>query len=1136
MATTNALLIQSYTNIQTGVQGSWNSLTIANNYIEGIQTGVLNDGTNGVVQMNTLISGLPSPWARAKLFRQAMHSLANPNPTIGTNGLQQYYQSLFDEWKGLIAIMALYPDRIKISDPVELDPKKELYNMSGAFGRMLFSEQDVWSDQSALRNNQLVSPYIQLIYYRDKLVGATSPYTGVFTAIDYSSMNANQVGVTWYRNGKFVDPTPFLSPMEMQKVYLFVHNVNNNLSAFESNINSARNGKPSIDISGFIQLSQSWGSALTEGKQLRNLGSVAQYPNLQYPFSELFGCNVPVYLKTDGSFSYSDSDGSQLLGSTQGLLSTESYVVGWREQAEASPSLKDAPVYMLQVKELSDGSLSFFSIPLSEKGLDLFRNSMLTMLGYRTSATPGPSLTGCITETGDLAVTMRLVIDGEEETLGTREYKIKWINIPQKVILWPNFFCDDWNRYYLYSEFTAASPQHFVPIFRNRNGFIRTPQGDFFTPDYNPQDGTVAPVKIKHLVSMPTNIGEDVHKYDILESDIPIAGLIAYVKQGGKDVRAGILAIRPDVIPDKNNITTTDIATVGFDFGSNNTCVYYKGGQHDPEPIQFNNFRAMLVGRMNLNPNRVADIDELLFFSNYASQDGQFKSWLHEHDSRCVSASQSGVEIVGGVPVNRPNVQVEAMDEYSITTQAGILHYNMKWLDTDDGLQKKRAFLKSLWLQACAFMYSKRIAPGQINWSCPGSMMQSDIIELDKIFKSLCQITPMRNAQVEANGPTTEAEAVCSYSLALSDLGLIGSNMFLGIDVGGSTSDILLLAKDPSNGGAESLYRESSVRLAAGVFFNAIIKSQRFRNALVTFHDGHETGVNVMNIQELQNSAGAKDKAPYYLNCIFDQLKPAEYSTFYESLDANAKFVFTIPAYVTGVLLFYSGMLIGKTMKDHKLQGSLKNVDILPYGKGGRLFYWLKSSTGEKVAEQYYADCLNKGLGCIIPDVTLIVTFRDNLEENNKTEVARGLCDPRTLAILPGASGHDICGETGVKFRTESGELRTISVDEDLNGSYFAKNMNNFDFERGDNFSEFLSLFVQFVSQKTRLYPTADKELRQAIDDVPTKIATFIRNDKEYRKACNNKLETEDFPYHQPIFIAEAAGFLDTLIEKLFSK
>ena len=488
-------------------------------------------------------------------------------------------------------------------------------------------------------------------------------------------------------------------------------------------------------------------------------------------------------------------------------------------------------------------------------------------------------------------------------------------------------------------------------------------------------------------------------------------------------------------------------------------------------------------------------------------------------------------EIAGGVPVNRPNVQVNKMTKREITTQAGILHFNMKWLDDAVGLQKKRAFIKSLWLQTCAFLYQKQITPSKINWSYPGAMMNSDINELSKIFGSLPSVTPTTGVQTAVTRPITEAEAVCHYAMSQPNFGLTSSNMFLGIDVGGSTSDILMLAKDPTNNGEPSLLKESSVRLAAGVFFDAVTGSQRFREALVTFHGGHKTGVNVMNIEELMNSVN-KDKAPYYLNCIFDQLKANEYNTFYESLDANAKFVFTIPAYVTGVLLFYSGMLIGKTLKDYKIENKIETIEVLPFGKGGRLFHWLYSAAGQTATEDYYSDCVNRGVKCILGDNKLEVILRTQLAVNNKTEVARGLCSTQKLNMADNVGESDICAESGVQYRGSDGLLIDLPVDKELDGSYF-NDISKFEFGRGANFDQFMNVFTEFVCRTTKLYEDDEESLRKDIRDIPGRIINFIKTDDEYIKA--KKATSQNFPYHQPIFMVEAASYLRTLVDKIFA-
>lgn len=237
-----ALLIQSYTTLTTGVQGDWNALNMANSYIQGIQTGDILSSVNAQT-LNALISGVPSPWARAKLFKYALDTINNPNPNIDNGGLLNFYQILHGEWRGLLATIALYPDRIKFSAPVYMNVKGDDYDIASAFGRMLFDDKDIWCNQLDLAKNPDAQPFIHLIYYRNQLVGGTSPLTGVFTGVNYTNLGDSASDINWYRNGKFEDPTRYLTPQQLQKVYLFIKNLNQNLAQFESMINSYRNGK-----------------------------------------------------------------------------------------------------------------------------------------------------------------------------------------------------------------------------------------------------------------------------------------------------------------------------------------------------------------------------------------------------------------------------------------------------------------------------------------------------------------------------------------------------------------------------------------------------------------------------------------------------------------------------------------------------------------------------------------------------------------------------------------------------------------------------------------------------------------------------------------------------------------------------
>ena len=302
-----ALLIKSQVDKNGGEVGKWNNFNNAPSYIQGIHTGKMLEDISAE-KLGALISGIPTPWARAKLFKFAFATIASPDPNINTEGLMQFYNMLHSEWRGLMAVIALYPDRIRFSEPVMMDVRGEDYNIASAFGRMLFNDKDVWSNQDELAKNPDAQPFIQLIYYRDHLVGGTSPLTGCFTGVDYSKLGNDASDINWYRQGKFEDPMNFLTPEEIQKVYLFVKNMNRNQQAFEQKINSQRGNHPKMDLNGFKAVSRQWEEELKRKGQgkLREVGPVAQYGNLSVPFADLYRSDVPVYMKPDFTLTYTN--------------------------------------------------------------------------------------------------------------------------------------------------------------------------------------------------------------------------------------------------------------------------------------------------------------------------------------------------------------------------------------------------------------------------------------------------------------------------------------------------------------------------------------------------------------------------------------------------------------------------------------------------------------------------------------------------------------------------------------------------------------------------------------------------------------------------------------------------------------
>lgn len=1143
-----AKLIKSTGAASSNPTGKWYIHDAIKPFIQGIEAGDLDEK-----QVNsTLISGVPSPWARPKLFWFAFDYKKNTDANIQTSGLFGFYDTLVKEWKGLMALIALYPDRVSFSEPIVLDDTGDMYDIPSAFGRMLLDEKDLWIDQQKKMVNPRETPFIQLIKYNDQLVGATSPFSIFFPGVDYSGLK-NTSDIPWYTDGKFDDPMRYIrnDNDKVQKLYLFIKNLNGNFGEYEKA--QTFNGKMMTpDLSGLKQFLRNWESEIRRAyPRLQQNGTVAKYSNLCAPYSYLLVSNQKVYLLRSGSLTFTKPDDESLvvdvLSDLQNILQDGGKVVGWFESSDYKQPLDKAAVYYLKVSDARDSAnpVKYFSLPLSLDGLQMFSNKLGTLVSH---SDPKFDITGSISDQGKLMVDLTVTIDNQPYKLNSKEYTIEWASVGQKVIMWPNFISDKWNAYYLYSEFPSnLSGMRFIPFYKHCldgkyitvarqeglnlvNNVVYSDSPD----DYFRDSG----LDILKLVEYPVGkVTDELHKYEVTKSNCPIAGLEIRIENSGRTEKAGYLIVKNPgdttmgdrKIEDKTTTPVSQNAIVGIDFGSNNSCVYYRlEGHKDPEPIKFENHRLALVGIDSMG-GTIAEKDELLFFSNESSENGQIKSWLHEHDPRYIGPNKDK-EIAGGVAVNEKNILVNEMNRRIIKTQAGVLHYNMKWFSDKDGLSKKTAFLKAVWLSACADLYEQGLAPSEIRWSFPSSMSSYDRGQYRTIFNDkLPYDTPILDDQknkIRLKEPKqlTESEAVCKYALD-GEFGLTRSNIFLGIDVGGSTSDILLLGQDINNDNTGTLFRQSSVRIAAGVFFDAVIKSRQFRKAIYEFHESQRT-IHVENIQDILLDG---TKAPFYLNSVFDQLNPNNSSEFYSWISREAPFVYAIPAYVTGVLIFYAGKLCAKTIKEKNLK-DVRQVEILPFGKGGRLFHWLHTNPGVGPTERYFEDCFKKAFG--EGGEQILLKYRTDITNDNKSEVSKGLCSNKEMVFDANVRyTSDIFAEKGIKY-LNNGRYDTLDEDAVVENSYF-ENVGQFDFpEKLENFEDFLEIFLDFVSQKAGLV-TNIAALRERKHELRSLLTSYISNDPEYEKARLSKGEgkqTAPIDYRFPIFVAEGLCYLEKIL------
>jgi hypothetical protein len=1145
-----AKLIKSTEGTKSNPEGKWYVHDQIKPFIQGIIAGDLD--INQV--SSTLISGVPTPWARAKLFWFAFDYLQRQDTNIETSGLIDFYGILRDEWKGILALIALFPDRVSFSEPIYMNPKENnLFEISGAFGRMLLDDADIWTDQQKKQRNPDELPYIQLLKYNGQVIGGTSPFSIIFPAVEYGKLKYAG-DIPWYRNGKFEDPMKFLDKDKTQKLYLFLKNINGNFEEYEKNINLLRpNNK--LDLMGLKTYLRKWQEDIvSKERNLQKNGTVAKYSNLAMPFNALLSSFQKVYQLTTGEFTFDKPADASLikaeLSDLQNILKDDKKILGWFESSDRKNPLSEAAVYYIRINDVKDteNPTKYFALPLSMEGIQMFTQQLNILVSHQD---PNFDITGKISEQGNLIVDLTVAIDNQPYKLNSKEYEIEWATTNNKVIMYPDFISNNWDAYYLYSEYPLKGQGNkFVPFFKRGSEqkiiTVEHTQGDkkiksvvyANSPEEDLQDGKL---DITRLVTYPAGkVPQEKHKYEVLKSNYPIAGLEIRIENAGKSQNAGYLIVKNpgDESMGKRKIvdlTTETIfkeAIVGIDFGSNNSCVHYTlktAANNGAKPIEFKNRRLALVG-IDAGSGATAERDELLFFSNKATPNGQIKSWLHEHDVRYIYDDDKDFrdkEIAGGVAVNEKNILVKEMDKEKIETQAGVLHYNMKWLSDEAGLRKKTAYLKALWLSICADLYAQKCRPVELRWSFPGSMASTDLNQYTAIYNGqLPAITPILDSSTGMRLKPisileqTEAESVCKYALS-RDYGL-NNNLFLGIDVGGSTSDILILAKDINADNAPRLYKQSSVRIAAGVFFDAVIKSATFRKAIFNYHQGQKR-IKVENIQEI---LWEEKKSPFYLNNVFDQLTEDDFSAFYSFIGREAPFAYAIPAYVTGLLVFYAGKLCAKTIRENNLT-AVREAHLMPFGKGGRLFHWLRTIPGSSSTNAYYEECFKKGYGEGAETVKLI--YRDDISIDNKSEVSKGLAvDTELIYDRNVRFTSDIFAEKNISY-LEGGQFTSFDENAEVSDGYF-ENIGRFQFpEKLENFETFLRIFVDFVGHKAGLVKDI-AVLENRRKELSGRLSAFIDNDPEYKKARNVKQQTNRFEYRFPILIAEGLCYLEKIL------
>lgn len=771
-----------------GVEYKWDKIPQINRFTQDIvipEIAAEKDGTSKV-NIGTIVSGMPTVFARANLFKKAIENVTDKNAE--TSGLMLLYKSLFYEWRGLIACLALnYKDLnveriyLQYSDGKDLMTTKNVYEPIGAFGNVLFERKPLWCDQELSSNSEKI-PFIDVISYKNEVVGGTSPDSLLFTSVSYQIREkASFVNVG---NGKFIDPLKSdIQPLELNVLYGYVNRILNNLDKFRKNFDSVEDFlKPNYSsINGNLK---DWLKEMDEYAASKKWPKISGQPpeltSFKYPFGILFN-NITELYGSEGTISTDATSGSIPFDPRNLLLpeTTEIAQIRFGPDAEKNSNfLIDRPLMLLkaEIKDMAN-SYAYFTLPLTPLALNIFGANLNVLVGMDQGSAIKSRLSAIYdpndTDGEKLIVNLNLVTQNGSDKPIVIKYNVGREIKGQDILLWPNFISKQWNRYFMFSEIPHNDTGfQATPFIGDTNdSYFRIVMNQDGVPLYLSENGKINKLpeqfKAKILIGSNIAVADNKYKYEIYESNQPFKGLkFSYANKdcGFAIIRYDKLGTQVGLPKDKLSEPIKELspAFLGADFGSTNTSIAYWSDtkQQVCDKIILKNRRiSLLSSDLKNNDERSAVEDEIFFFQNDEITTNSIKSVLAIHDpKRIVNDSNTELdsltakEIIGGFPCFEKNIPIEtAKDNRYILNfnRVGIaeLVYNMKWSKQRSDKSNKSAYLGSLLLHIYAQLFEEDHEPVTLKWSYPSSMGKDLLNDYLEIWKSVCSISPINNGK-----------------------------------------------------------------------------------------------------------------------------------------------------------------------------------------------------------------------------------------------------------------------------------------------------------------------------------------------------------------------------------------------------
>jgi hypothetical protein len=986
----------------------------------------------------TGIHSIPNPWARAILFRRA---LLDANHCV--------HAEILGEWRGLLALLAFRETRRLqelASRKIELSAQTaDPGSFCDAVIRVLPDNVDAIDPAASWAHFHLLTWNGERTAGKACAFAMTSPWTLVATGADYAEVLTSKE-VPWFSDGILQDPSQHLSRNERTSLAEWMWKIDAALPT--------ANGAKTREIGALLnEFAKELDPAVTGAMPRENvfslnslgLADVALFAQIDLPIRPavrvLSDCalatdrpGAPLHVLIDPtvplalgqperdiavyktiSMSGVNRDIQELQRSSSGTFPRDAQdpLVLWctrefffekfliYEQTRLSAGETDLEAFpgcrSIRSVEGSRSAGRHIVLPLRQKVLELFtpdyleRNLTVEWVGGGENA--GAARFRLTLAVQTISPLTGSPVGGQKTVVIEHTYSTKEmirVNRLPAVCLWPSFRFDDddhgaagqngndpgnrWALYYLFESWRELGDK--------KEEFLVAPIARQGASD-------------KRLASMPVygesgrQEGSEYFQVSTL-SRFPEALVctMPYGEQGplgrGESSPSGLLLLKDKKL---DHLFQGQKEVVGIDFGTTGSAIYRATGQSSQEDGNINRlaFQDHLLQITSLDSGEFRRITRDLFLPNSEPANGRILSIFQDFGANGNRAAvRDGHVLFMENDKKRKFVQGNPK---SILT-------NLKWSEDVAVNKASQDFLEQLCLQSLAETISSGASSIELRYSYPTAFSDDDLNTFLGMWQGVriklarCTSVPIDfHAQIADNCESISAARFFSHPN--NQLRLNAGRGAVSLDIGGGTTDIAVWNRDPDTG-RPALLAHTSVKFAGQDIFLAPLRKKTELLAMIDDGGDISFAVGSLSGQLEHDSSAYCAEVDAIVSRYSDELL-VKLPAFAQSKGVK-DFLQIIELGLRGIA-FYTGMLVGRLVKDNVYDAGLQRIPVFIGGNGSRLFQWCaqgpadnNSSIVRRFAQTLLAGA-NFGCGGQLSDKIVEVSLSDRPKE----EVAFGL-------------------------------------------------------------------------------------------------------------------------------------------------